>query len=343
MVLKDDTKYDNTGAGFGCGLDQLADQSLGTGNSAFNPDSADPENPHLGPPTSVIKLPKTITVASFGLDPSNTCGDDPSAATKDFTIETSSDGVHWTLALQGSFTQNDLHRLNLRTAHGRHDQRALRAAAAALARRARSPATPESTSSTSRRSRSTAAVDALTGTLTATPPRVHGGRHGDVQRARSPIPTETPSTGYEWDFDGNGTVDQTTAGSSTTFAYPAAGTFHPTVTASDTRGVTGTAATTETVSPKGSPPPTKHRPKIGKLPKTGKHGKVTFKVTCQSRCKLAAIETMSKALKRKLHLNSRTAAKLSRTLEARESARKITLTVSTKVRRAARRPTTSRP
>ena len=42
VVLKDDTKYDNTGAGFGCGLDQLADQSLGTGNSAFNPTSADP-------------------------------------------------------------------------------------------------------------------------------------------------------------------------------------------------------------------------------------------------------------------------------------------------------------
>ena len=31
---------------------------------------------------------------------------------------------------------------------------------------------------------------------------------------------------YQWDFDGNGTVDKTTAGSSTTFAYPAAGTFH---------------------------------------------------------------------------------------------------------------------
>ena len=39
-------------------------------------------------------------------------------------------------------------------------------------------------------------------------------------------------------------------------------------------------------------------------------------MTCQSRCKLVATETMSKALKRKLHLSSRTAAKLSRTLKA---------------------------
>ena len=152
---------------------------------------------------------------------------------------------------------------------------------------------------------------------------------------RSPIPTRR-SQATSWDFDGNGTVDQTTAGPSTTFAYPAAGTFHPTVTASDTRGVTGAASTTETVSPKGTPPPTKHKPKIGKLPKTGKHGKVKFKVTCQSRCKLVATETMSKALKRKLHLSSRTAAKLSRTLEARKSARTITLSVSKKVRRAAK-------
>jgi len=28
-VIKDDSKYDNTGADFGCGLDQLIDQSRG--------------------------------------------------------------------------------------------------------------------------------------------------------------------------------------------------------------------------------------------------------------------------------------------------------------------------
>jgi extracellular elastinolytic metalloproteinase len=333
VVLKDDTKYDNTGAGFGCGLDQLADQSLGTGNSAFNPTSADPENPHLGPPTSVIQLPKTITVASFGLDPSNTCGDDPTAATKDYTIETSSDGVHWTLALKSSFTPDDLHRLNIRTpTGGTTNVRFVRL-------RLLSPQGAEPGDS---------GVDfidfseievyggsALTGTLTATPPASTVGQTVTFNAAFTDPDGDTINN-YRWDFDGNGTVDQTTAGSSTTFAYPAAGTFHPTVTASDTRGVTGSAATTETVTGT-TPPPKKHKPKIGKLPRTGKHGKVSFKVTCQSRCKLVAVETMSKALKRKLHLDSRTAAKLSRTLKARKSARKITLTVSKKVRRAAKR------
>ena len=260
-------------------------------------------------------------MASFGLDPSNTCGDDPSAATKDFTIETSSDGVNWTLALESSFTENDLHRLNLRTpTGGTTNVRYVRL-------RLLSPLSAEPGDS---------GVDfidfseievyggsALTGTLTATPPASTVGDTVTFNAAFTDPDGDTINK-YQWDFDGNGTVDRTTAGSSTTFAYPAAGTFHPTVTASDTRGVKGAAATTETVSPKGTPPPAKHKPKIGKLPKTGKHGKVKFKVTCQSPCKLVATETMSKALKRKLHLSSRTAAKLSRTLKARKSARTIT-------------------
>jgi PKD repeat protein len=282
----------------------------------------------------VIQLPKTITVASFGLDPSNTCGDDPTAATKDFTIETSPDGVNWTMALQGSFNENDLHRLNLRTPTG----------GTANVRFVRlRTLTPQGTEP------GDSGVDfidftelevyggsALTGSLTATPPASTVGDTVTFNAAFTDPDGDTINQ-YRWDFDSNGTVDQTTTGASTTFAYPAAGTFHPTVTASDTRGVTGTATATETVSPKGTPPPVKHRPKIGKLPKTGKNGKVSFRVTCQSRCTLVATETMSKALKRRLHVSSRRAAKLSRTLKARTSARRITLTVSKSVRRAAKR------
>ena len=73
-------------------LDQVIDQSQGAGWSPFNPDSADPENPHAGPPTATIALPRPVDIASFGMDPSNTCGDDPSATTKDYRIETSTDG-----------------------------------------------------------------------------------------------------------------------------------------------------------------------------------------------------------------------------------------------------------
>src|SRR4029079_16883130 len=112
-VIKDDSKYDNTGGDFGCGLDQLIDQSRGAGNSAFNPNSSDPDNPHLGPPTALIKLPTAVDIKAFGLDPSNTCGDDPSAATKDYKIETSTDGVHFAVAKQGTFTPANLAQLNI--------------------------------------------------------------------------------------------------------------------------------------------------------------------------------------------------------------------------------------
>ena len=58
--------------------------------------------------------------------------------------------------------------------------------------------------------------------------------------------------GYDWDFDGNGTVDQTTAGSSVKTSYAAAGTYSPKVFAKDFRGGAGTAGTTIEVA---QPPP----------------------------------------------------------------------------------------
>ena len=45
---------DDTGAPFGCGVEQAFDQSQGTSWSAFNPTSPDPENPGAGPPTVVL-------------------------------------------------------------------------------------------------------------------------------------------------------------------------------------------------------------------------------------------------------------------------------------------------
>src|SRR5262249_1823841 len=49
-------------------------------------------------------------------------------------------------------------------------------------------------------------------------------------------------TGYDWDFDSNGTVDRTTAGPTTSFAYGAAGRFTTTVAAKDFRGGAGRAS-----------------------------------------------------------------------------------------------------
>ena len=170
---------------------------------------------------------------------------------------------------------------------------------------------------------------APSGTLTATPGTVATGDTTTLTASfTDPEGDAIPS--YAWDFDGNGTVDQTTSTASTTFAYATAGTQHPIVTATDARGAKGTATTAVTVTV------ATRTPVVGKLPKSGRHGKVAVKVTCITRCKLTATMTMSRALERKLHLKSRTAGRLSRSLTT-TSARKITLRVSQRVSRAARR------
>ncbi len=46
------------------------------------------------------------------MNPSNTCGDGPSAGAKDYRVETSSDGVTFQLTKAASFTPADRNRLN---------------------------------------------------------------------------------------------------------------------------------------------------------------------------------------------------------------------------------------
>ncbi|GAA1660147.1 hypothetical protein GCM10009765_06940 [Fodinicola feengrottensis] len=93
---------------FGCGPPGDIDQSLSTGWGSET-------NPVAGVPTAkniVIKLPKPVSITELSIDPSNTCGDDPTAATKDYTIETSTDGQVWVPAAAGSFATGDRGRLN---------------------------------------------------------------------------------------------------------------------------------------------------------------------------------------------------------------------------------------
>jgi hypothetical protein len=98
---------------FGCGPDKAIDQTLGNG---WGSDSiVDPNNPNSGhlSPEVVVKLPISITVTEFGIDPANTCGDDATASTKDYRVETSPDGTTWTVAKEGTFGNADRGRLNL--------------------------------------------------------------------------------------------------------------------------------------------------------------------------------------------------------------------------------------
>lgn len=61
-------------------------------------------------------------------------------------------------------------------------------------------------------------------------------------------------TEVRWDFDGDGSVDQTTSGLTTSHTYLAAGTFAAGVTVVDNRGATADATTTVTVEQDNMPP-----------------------------------------------------------------------------------------
>ena len=92
-VLIDDSKYDDTGAPFGCGLAQLIDQSLGAGMLAVQPGQRRSGEPARRPADRDDQAAAAGRHHHVRLDPSNTCGDDPSATTKDYRIETSTDGA----------------------------------------------------------------------------------------------------------------------------------------------------------------------------------------------------------------------------------------------------------
>jgi extracellular elastinolytic metalloproteinase len=94
---------------FGCGPDKAIDQTLGNG---WGSDSIDSGGSHITPEI-VVQLPPSITVTQFAIDPANTCGDDATASTKDYRVETSADGSTWTVAKEGTFGNADRGRLNL--------------------------------------------------------------------------------------------------------------------------------------------------------------------------------------------------------------------------------------
>jgi len=53
-----------------------------------------------------------VNISEVAVDPGNTCGDGGSASTKGYRLETSADGVTFTVASTGTFGPTDRHRLN---------------------------------------------------------------------------------------------------------------------------------------------------------------------------------------------------------------------------------------
>jgi hypothetical protein len=97
---------DNNGPDFSpqCGPQYANDSSQGTGwGSTTGDDNGTPTNVMV-PKFVTITLPDTVNVTKFSVDPSNTCGDDPTAATGQYKIETSADGSTWATAQEGTFT-----------------------------------------------------------------------------------------------------------------------------------------------------------------------------------------------------------------------------------------------
>ena len=237
----------------GCGVAEAFDQSQGTAWSTVNP----------GAPAAVtIELPATVDVTTFLIDPSAGCGDDPSASTGEYRVETSTNGATFRTAVDGTgagaFTPSDLNRFNPRNPAGSSgdDTRFVRITLLS----------PQSTDGAGE-----SYIDLTELQVLGTAPNTLPSGSLRVSNA-GPVPAElitfdatavrdpdSAITGYEWDFEGNGSVDRTTTTPATTFAYGAIGTFNPVVRVKDFRGGAGTATTPITVSaaspPAGPDPP----------------------------------------------------------------------------------------
>jgi hypothetical protein len=357
---------DDTGGAFGCGVDEAFDQAPGTTWSAFNPTSDDADNPHAGPPTVVLKLPETIDVATFLLDPSNGCGDGASATTREYTLETSADGTTFQLAVDGrgaaGFTDGDRSRFNRRDPSGTSGQnvRYLRLTLLSPLRQG-DDCLPGSCSGTDFIDFSELVVRGGTpnvlpsGSLAAAPTPVVQGT--PVHFTATFSDPDSAITGYDWDFDNNGTVDRTTDGPVTDFAYTATGSFTARVAAKDFRGGSGTATRAVTVTaPPALPPgppgppgvpgtpgtPGGTTPTPAKLPTVllTRRGtrQVTFTVTCRRRCDVLGKLTVSLSLARRLGLarGTYTLAKVERRLTTTNKQR-FTLRLTAKQISAARR------
>ncbi|HWM12834.1 MAG TPA: M36 family metallopeptidase, partial [Solirubrobacteraceae bacterium] len=303
------SRSDDTGAPFGCGAAELIDQSRDTGWSAWNPLSPHPNNPELGTPRVTIELPAAIDVAGIGLDPTNACGNSAGASTAGFRVETSTGGA-FTTALEGTFGPAHRGRLNLydvRTSGVRFVRLTLLS----------SQAPGSNFIDFSELEVFGGPPNRLpTGSLAAS--RLRVGVGDSVDFAASFTDLDSRITGYDWDFDGDGAVDRSTAGASTSFTYGRAGSFEARVAARDFRGGAGTAARTIAVARAARP--------VVSLPRRGSRGRLTVRVTCALRCTVRGTVRVNRRIVRRV-----------RSTVTTTSTRRITVRLPKRVRRAVRR------
>ncbi len=339
---------DDTGGPFGCGVAQALDHSPGTTWSAFNPESTDPENPETGDPTVTIELPQTIDVSAFVMDPSAGCGDGDSATTREYRVETSTDGTTWRTAIDGrganQFTAASIGRFTTKAPAGAtgQDTRFVRL----------TMLNPLDEGAGCGGCSGADFIDFTefkvvggsrnvlpTGTLAVSPASTEVGT--PVQLTARFTDPDSAIAGYDWDFNNDGSVDRTTPGPVTDFTYTAAGAYAPRVIAKDFRGGSTSASGSVSVAPRqaGPPgPPGSGLPRIPTvtLPKSGRGGKLAVPVQCRARCVVRMKVTVSRKVARKLGRKSRTLRTVKRTVKS-TSQKTLTIKLPAAVRRAAKK------
>jgi hypothetical protein len=98
-------------SGAGCGPAKAFDQSEGT---SWVTDAGVSQGPTgtFDPKAIVVKLPQAVDIASFQVDPSETCGTGTSTATGELKLETSPNGTTWTQVAQPVYTSASVGHLN---------------------------------------------------------------------------------------------------------------------------------------------------------------------------------------------------------------------------------------
>lgn len=327
---------DDTSAPFGCGADAAIDQSRGVGWSAFNPHSPDYPSPPLtgDPPTMTVELPAAIGIQQFGIDPSNTCGDGPSASVQHILVETApAVSGPFTVALDHTFAAGDISKLNVLPAAGG-------GATVKFVRITLLSPFNEGPGFSGRDFIDLTEFEVFgdqpnilpAGPLAASPQVAAVGQSVQFDASRVTDP-DSAITQYRWDFDGNGTIDQVTQAPITGHAYAAARTYNATVFVDDFRGGSGEAQTPIRATGGPAPPPLA-APRFSGF-RTSRHA-VAFSVRCDSRCTVRGKLVVSKKPAKKLRLQNRTVGTLKRTVAANRTTR-LSLKLTNKVLRAMKR------
>jgi hypothetical protein len=324
-------------ASLGCGTGALVDQSLGTGWSTENV-SPGVDDPTPGDRSVTIELPATIDVTAFGMDPGNACGDGASAATRGYLVETSSDGITFTAAARGQFTPDDAHRLNLVTpAAGAHGVRFVRLTLLSAQREDPGASGSQFIDFSELEVLGSTPDAPPAGSLVASPTKVQAGGvvHFNASSMRDP---DSTITGYEWDFDGDGTTDLKTLGPTIDHTYRTPGTYRPRVVARDFQGTGGEASTSIQVTGTanrgtGSHTDESNATASAAIAARGHGDGITARVHCAMRCVVAGRLVVTRTTAKRMRLRTTTIGVARATLPHAQR-RTIRITVTPAARRA---------